>query len=261
MILEVAIACGSKCGSNWSFPAYGTNIRMSLQSLRPSSVRKIVCTSANFQRAFICPLVNGNHSIMAKREEGSFKERDGKLYAVVTWVDSGGKRHWKERRVRNKTEGNAVIKKMYQELEEHGGESLQADSKTFHNLAAHLEENYLIPPEYVKGRKVAGKRSYKDDLGILKILCEYFGRTPLREITWGKIEKFRVARIKTPTHRGEQRSIARVNRELSLLRHALKIAIGEGWLHKNPFANVCWKELKKLVCSKPVKDCVVILNL
>lgn len=174
-------------------------------------------------------------SKMSKREEGSFKERDGKLYAVVTWIDSGGKRHWKERRVRNKTEGNAVIKKLYQELDEHGGESLQAENKTFNHLATHLEENYLTPPEYVNGRKVAGKRSYKDDLGILKILREYFGRTPLREITWGKIEKFRVARIKTPTHRGEQRSIARVNRELSLLRHALKIAIGEGWLHKNPF--------------------------
>jgi integrase len=33
----------------------------------------------------------------------------------------------------------------------------------------------------------------------------------------------------------EQRSVARVNRELSLLRHALKIAMGEGWLHNNPF--------------------------
>ncbi len=57
----------------------------------------------------------------------------------------------------------------------------------------------------------------------------------MREITWGKIEKFRVLRFKMPTRRSEQRSVARVNRELSLLRHALKIAIGEGWLHKNPF--------------------------
>jgi integrase len=124
---------------------------------------------------------------------------------------------------------------MYQEIDDYGHESLKAEGLTFNELADHLEENYLIPPEYVNGRKVAGKRSYKDDLGILKVLRDYFGRIPVREITWGKIEKFRVLRFKMPTRRSEQRSVARVNRELSLLRHALKIAIGEGWLHKNPF--------------------------
>ena len=87
----------------------------------------------------------------------------------------------------------------------------------------------------MNGRKVAGKRSYKDDLGILKILRDYFGRMELRKITWGKIERFKASRLKTPTRRGEQRSIARVDRELSLLRHSFKIAIGEGWLHNNPF--------------------------
>lgn len=172
---------------------------------------------------------------MAKREEGSFKDRNGKLYAVITYTDAAGKRHWKERQVKNKTAGNAIIKKMYQELNDYGHESLNSEGKTFSDLAKHLEENFLTPPEYVNGRKVAGKRSYRDDLGLLKILRAHFGRVPLREITWGKIEKFRVLRIKTPTHRGGQRSVARVNRELSLLRYAFKIAIGEGWLHKNPF--------------------------
>lgn len=105
----------------------------------------------------------------------------------------------------------------------------------FNDLADHLEKHYLIPPEYVNGRKVAGKRSYKDDLGILKILRGSFGRMELRGITWGKIERFRSLRLKTPTIRGVQRSVARVDRELSLLRHALNIAIGERWLYVNPF--------------------------
>jgi len=172
---------------------------------------------------------------MARPRTGTIHLRDGKLFARIDYTDSAGKRRSKEKRVRTKTEGRAVISNFIRELEDHGSESLNAIGTTFKDLADHLEKHYLIPPEYVNGRKVAGKRSYKDDLGILKILRESFGRMELRDITWGKIERFRSMRLKTPTIRGEQRSIARVDRELSLLRHALNIAIGERWLNANPF--------------------------
>lgn len=172
---------------------------------------------------------------MARPRTGTIHYRDGKLFARIDYTDSAGKRRSKEKRVRTKTEGRAVIASFIRELEDHGSESLNAIGTTFNDLADHLEKHYLIPPEYVNGRKVAGKRSYKDDLGILKILRKSFGRMELRGITWGKIERFRSLRLKTPTRRGEQRSVARVDRELSLLRHALNIAIGERWLNVNPF--------------------------
>lgn len=172
---------------------------------------------------------------MPRQRRGSFYEDNGKLYARISYIDPSGKRRFKDRQVKNKTEGWRVIDQLYRELDTHGAESLDASRLTFNRLADHLEKHYLIPPEYVNGRKVAGKRSYKDDLGILQVLRDYFGRMELREITWGKIERFKISRFKTPTRRGEQRSIARINRELSLLRHAFKIAIGEGWLHSNPF--------------------------
>lgn len=170
-----------------------------------------------------------------KPRTGTIHLRDGKLFARIDYTDSAGKRRSKEKRVRTKTEGRTVISNFIRELEDHGPESLNAIRTTFNDLADHLEEHYLIPPEYVNGRKVAGIVSYKDDLGILKILRESFGRMELRGITWGKIERFRSLRLKTPTIRGVQRSVARVDRELSLLRHALNIAIGERWLHVNPF--------------------------
>jgi integrase len=181
---------------------------------------------------------------MAKRRQGHVHERDGKLYARITYavgvyVDKKGKVRTKqksrERRVESIADGWDEIDKMYRELDDHGPESLDSSRKTFNELAALLRKEYLIPPEYINGRKVRGKRSYKDDLGILKVLCEYFGRLPLRDITWGKIERFRVSRLKTPTRLETQRSVARINRELSLLRHALNIAIGERWLRENPF--------------------------
>src|SRR6266545_488819 len=172
---------------------------------------------------------------MPRQRRGSFHEDSGKLYARISYIDPSGKRRFKDRQVKNKTEGWKVIDQLYRELDTHGAESLDASRLTFNQLADHLEKHYLIPPEYVNGRKVAGKRSYKDDLGILKVLRDYFGRMELRKITWGKIERFKISCLKTPTRRGEQRSIARINRELSLFRHAFKIAIGEGWLHSNPF--------------------------
>ncbi len=172
---------------------------------------------------------------MPRQRRGSFYEDNGKLYARISYIDPSGKRRFKDRQVKNKTEGWKIIDQLYRELDIHGAESLDASRLTFNRLADHLEKYYLVPPEYVNGRKVAGKRSYKDDLGILKVLRDYFGRMELREITWGKIERFKISRLKTPTRRAEQRSIARINRELSLLRHAFKIAIGEGWLHSNPF--------------------------
>jgi len=108
------------------------------------------------------------------------------LFARIDYTDSAGKLRSKEKRVRTKTDGRAVIASFIRELEDHGSESLNAIGTTFSDLADHLEKHYLIPPEYVNGRKVAGKRSYKDDLGILKILRKSFVAIPPSIKLWSK---------------------------------------------------------------------------
>jgi integrase len=49
------------------------------------------------------------------------------------------------------------------------------------------------------------------------------------------LELFRKARELVPTYKGTPRSVARVNRELALLRHMLNKAVSWGWLELNPF--------------------------
>jgi integrase len=66
-------------------------------------------------------------------------------------------------------------------------------------------------------------------------LVEYFGRRKVRSITHADIEAFKLRRLKEPTVRGDERSIAAVNRELELLRAILNFAQRQNWISKNPF--------------------------
>jgi hypothetical protein len=102
-------------------------------------------------------------------------------------------------------------------------------------LAEKYKEVKLIPAQYVNKRKVAGLRSFKTPLGFLNVLIEYFGRRKVRSITHADIETFKLRRLKEPTARGEERSIAAVNRELELLRAILNFAHRQSWISKNPF--------------------------
>lgn len=59
---------------------------------------------------------------------------------------------------------------------------------------------------------------------FLKTLVEHFGGKRIREITHEDIERFKLARLRLPTRRGTQRTIASVNRELELMRAVLRYA-------------------------------------
>ena len=120
---------------------------------------------------------------------------------------------------------------------------------TFADLARFYEETYLIAPQYVDGRKALGLRNYYDFKLRLKALSEFFKTKRLREITYSDLEKYRIARLKTPVLVGRNtrgtdskgkptsrpRSIATVNRELSLLRRVLNVAKRNRWISENPF--------------------------
>jgi integrase len=183
-----------------------------------------------------------------------WKERGGKRvrqwYACVHYWENDERKQWTQRPNDNtKTAARQLAKQMLAELEGQGRKAIDAANMTFAELADYYQENYLIDPEYVDGRKVAGYRG-KYVLGIiLKTLKSYFRNDKIKEITHGDLKKFKAVRLKTPVVFGKntrgtakpgnisqrQRSIATVHKELSLLRRIFNVAVSNGWLMKNPF--------------------------
>ena len=180
---------------------------------------------------------------MARARTGSIVERNGLLYARVTFIDEDGNRRDKLRRADDRTHARKLIKKMLDEVDAHGAQTLDAERMTFAQLCDYYEENYLTEAEYVNGRKVSGLRSVATPKGFLEVQRAHFKSKYLRKITYADVRAYRTARLKTPTRREAdgkgnpigQRSIASVNRELALLRRMFNVAQREGWLLKNPF--------------------------
>lgn len=107
---------------------------------------------------------------------------------------------------------------------------------TFAELADFYQKTYLVPAQYVDGRKVAGRRSLEGVVAQVKSCRAWFGERLLRSITYGDLVRFRADRFNAPCqHSGKQRALSTVNRELTMLKHILNIGIQEDWLAKNPF--------------------------
>jgi integrase len=174
---------------------------------------------------------------MPRIRTGFVFEENGKWYARFDYMDEKGNR----RRVRRtqapytKTAAKELLKKLIADFDKKGAKAYAAEIKTFKELADYFDQRYLIPPEYVDGRKVAGIRTHYNGKLYLKTLREHFNSKKLAHLNYSDLENFRLKRLRTPTKYGEQRSIATVNRELELLRRVLNVAVREGWLHKNPF--------------------------
>jgi integrase len=179
---------------------------------------------------------------MARNRTGSIVERKVKkgnrtvtlYYARITYIEEG-ERKQKWRRAENRSNAKEIIKDLLRELDDYGGETLDAAQMTFADLADHYKKKYLKEPEYVNGRKIEGLRSLNSVLSRWTVITDYFGKKKLRSITHGDIARFRATRLKTPTVRNKPRSITSVNRELEVLRKMLNIALREGWIIRNPF--------------------------
>lgn len=188
---------------------------------------------------------------MGRDRTGSFwQDKTGALYGRITWLDAKGKRRERKRKAYSGTrrEARRHITEMLAELDEQGDErSIDGAALTFKQLADYYEKEYAIPAEYDKhGIKKAGLRSYADVKRKLRTLKEYFsGR--VREVSYGDLASFKRLRLSTPVaikkrigkkkYREEYhpRSIASVNRELSLLRRLFTVAVQNKWLARNPF--------------------------
>lgn len=177
---------------------------------------------------------------MARPRTGSIWNDKGDIYGRVTYTDEFGKRKSVRRKAFSRTHARQLIKEMLREIEERGEASLDTSRLTFAQLAKHYEDRYATPARYIEGRKIAGLRSHVEVKRIVKILANHFGTKKLRSITHGDVLQFRTQRLDKKVSfknaPARQRSIATVNRELTVLRRMLSIALREGWILKHPFS-------------------------
>jgi len=176
------------------------------------------------------------------------KDKQGRWFARLTFTDSSGKRKNIQRRAENATAAKQLLRELLRSLEDHGEKTFKADQMTFNDLAEYFTANYLKPAEYSSTRKISGMRSHKEATSHFKPVKEWFGDKKIKSISHADIINYKLHRLKTPIitvkkdaegkpiETQRPRTITTVNRELSLLRRVLQIAVDEGWLNRSPFA-------------------------
>jgi integrase len=185
---------------------------------------------------------------MASERTGSTIERDGKIYARITYIVSDGKRHAVWQRAENRTHARELRRKILLELEEYGERLIDGSHLTFADLVAEYKKLHVFPAEYVGDQRIGGLRSFKPAKSFLSTLVAYFGPRRIKEITYSDIRKYKRVRLKTPivinqrdretgelVRRERPRSITSVHRELEQLRAALNFAKRDEWIVRNPF--------------------------
>jgi len=195
-----------------------------------------------------------------RKTGGSIKTINGIIYARVQYIDeSTGKRKEKLKPASNRTNARELIKEMRRELGQSGQAALESDKLTFKQVAEKYQKIKLIAPVFQNGIKVTGVRSYKKQISLMKPLKEFFGSKGIRTIKPSDLEAYKAKRLHTlvvieknvkkanpkKEHKkfiwekvkfSSPRSIASVNRELSLLRQVFVFAEAEDIILRNPFA-------------------------
>lgn len=124
---------------------------------------------------------------MARERKGFIVSRNGRLYARVGYTDEQGHRRDIVRRAETRTHARELIRDILRELDDRGARTLNASRMTFADLAAHFEDNYLKPAEYVDGRKIDGVRSLNSAKSAVNALKAAFGRRRLQSIRYSDL--------------------------------------------------------------------------
>jgi integrase len=185
---------------------------------------------------------------MNQRKGWIFQE-NGKWHARVTAKDNEtGKIRNIRRTAKSKSDARAILKELIRGLDSEGVQAVTAWSKTFADLADYYESQYAIPARFVEGQKIEGMRGARVVRTYTACFREYFKNKSLRSISYSDISAFRRARLNRKTYKGQPRTIATVNRELSCLRRMFNVALKQGWIARNPFN--CGDALILTSCEK-----------
>jgi hypothetical protein len=134
---------------------------------------------------------------MAKPNTGYvFKDKYNRWFARTSYVDTTGKRRNVKKCARDRAHAKEVLKKLLRDLEDNGPKYVETAAMTFAELADYYTKTYLIEPEYVNDRKVAGLRSWYDIKFRLIVIREFFDRYKIRDITHKNIEGFKLHRLR-----------------------------------------------------------------
>jgi len=97
---------------------------------------------------------------------------------------------------------------------------------------------WLINSRDPQGRQIKHRfeKLSEAETVLANVKVQAFDDKAVASITYRQIELFRSVKISVPTWCGKQRSPARINRELSILRHIFNRAVTWGKLEINPFS-------------------------
>ena len=174
----------------------------------------------------------------AETRRANGKEKEVRqYYARVRYREARGRvREWK-RRAQNYAHACELRRELLAR-KERGEQFAPPQDKTFRDLAAYYQREYVVPPRYVQGVKVAGLRSYKSILSGLRLIIAYFGDGQLRALDYEALQLFKTHLLNLPTPKGQQRSITSVNRHLQILSRMLKLAHRPlRWIAESPFSD------------------------
>lgn len=150
-------------------------------------------------------------------------------YARVIIQQPGGKSKQITRRAKNVTHAEQIADEIRAEYADRGESYLTGRNQTFDNLADWYEKEFLIPPRYLNGQKIAGLRTFENERNKLNRLRLSFGNALVSDISYDALYAYKLKRLDTGV------SIATVNRDFELLRTMFRKAVRRKWLKESPF--------------------------
>lgn len=155
--------------------------------------------------------------------------------ARIRWTRADGTTGAKTAYGKSKRHANTLADQLAGKVQADGVKTIEAERLTFNDLADEFKERKLVEPVYVGDMRIAGQQAYQRQINFLKPLKEYFGAARVQAITYEDLLSYRKVRFELKTVRGGQRSIAGVNRELTLLRTMFNYARRCGYVARSPF--------------------------
>ena len=167
--------------------------------------------------------------------DGSIHQKNKKWVVRISFVGKDGKRKFRKKTFETQKEARAGLKAMLLKLETKGAESIDIEKILFRDLAERYANLKIKEPVFRGDKQISGMRSYRMVKVYLRYLLAYFGGRKLEQITPGLIQEFKQERLNQKSRRGTEFSIARIHRELELLRAILNFAKAEGLIDRTAF--------------------------
>ncbi len=199
---------------------------------------------------------------MARPHKIQIIERDGKIYARITYSVNGKRKAiWRAGSTRTEARDRLADELRRREALGMSGRfgpnskfsSVDYDEQIAKDDPAYAAKHqgilewylarYAVAPVYSDDQKIAGMRSGDTVRHQAKKLRGYFGERTIGSIRHSDLELYKRERLATPTNRASDekgnpigvRSVASVHRELALLRRVFNICEREGWIARSPF--------------------------